>query len=221
MQLTIFGSTGVVGGAALLEAVRRGHHVTALVRRPGSARTAAGPGSAGTAAGSGSVTEVVGDALDRNAVRSALAGAHAVLHCVGVGGMGDGRPSTLVSESVRLTVDAMEDIGTTRLVCLSNIGAGGSGTALFRRAVLPVALRRLLPIIEDKDRMEAILTASSLDWTAVRLPNVVPGAPTSRLRISTDGTGLGLRLTTGSAASHLLDLAEHPGAALRTPSISG
>jgi uncharacterized protein YbjT (DUF2867 family) len=128
------------------------------------------------------ITEVVGDALDPVAVRWALAGADAVLHCVGVVGLGDGRPSTLVSESVRLTVDSMEESGIARLVCLSNIGAGGSGSRLFRRAVVPLALRRLVPIIEDKYRMEAILSASSLDWTAVRLPNIVPGAATPRLR---------------------------------------
>ena len=157
MQLTIFGSTGVVGGAALSEAVRRGHHVTALVRRVDSVATVLEPDSMT------SITEVVGDALDPVAVRSALAGAEAVLHCVGVGGLGDGRPSTLVSDSVRLTVDSMEESGIARLVCLSNIGAGGSGSRLFRRAVIPLALRRLVAIIEDKDRMEAILSASSLD----------------------------------------------------------
>ena len=45
MQLTIFGSTGVIGGSVLIEGVRRGHHVTALVHRAGSGATVAGPGS--------------------------------------------------------------------------------------------------------------------------------------------------------------------------------
>jgi hypothetical protein len=57
-----------------------------------------------------------------------------------------------------------------------------------------------VPIIEDKNRMEALLRACDLEWVAVRFPNIVegPAKPVKTRRV-------GLEITTGSAAEILLD----------------
>jgi nucleoside-diphosphate-sugar epimerase len=83
-------------------------------------------------------------------------GADAVIHCLGIGGKGDGKPTTLISDSVRLVLEAMQSHGVPRIVCMSNVGAGGSGSWFANRFVIPLFLRWLLPIIEDKNRMEAL-----------------------------------------------------------------
>ena len=86
---------------------------------------------------------------------------------------------------------------------MSNIGAGGSGTWFANRIVLPLFLRWLLPILEDKDRMEEALRASAVEWVSVRLPNIVEG-PEKPLRLSKDGRGIGLSITASSTARFLL-----------------
>ena len=136
-------------------------------------------------------------------VERCVQGADAVIHCLGIGGKGDGQATTLISDSVKMVLAAMQQHGVARIVCMSNVGAGGSGTWFANRLVIPLFLRWLLPIIEDKNRMEAALRASSVEWVSVRLPNIVEG-PVKPLRVSVDGRGLGLSITAESAARFLL-----------------
>ena len=60
-------------------------------------------------------------------VERCVRGADAVIHCLGIGGTGDGSPTTLVSDSVKVVLAAMKSHGVPRIVCMSNIGVGGSG----------------------------------------------------------------------------------------------
>jgi uncharacterized protein YbjT (DUF2867 family) len=152
-------------------------------------------------------------------VERCLHGADAVIHCLGIGGRGDGRSTTLISESVGVVLAAMAKLGVPRILCMSNVGAGGSGTWLANRLVVPLFFRWLLPIIADKDRMEATLRASSVEWISVRLPRIVEG-PEKPVRTSADGRGLGLSITAASAARFLLDQLASPRLAGSTPSIS-
>jgi hypothetical protein len=70
--------------------------------------------------------------------------------------------------------------------------------------VQPLFLRWLIPIIEDKNRMESALCASPVDWVSVRLPNIVAGAD-KPIRVSADGRGIGFSITAESAARFLLE----------------
>jgi uncharacterized protein YbjT (DUF2867 family) len=146
-------------------------------------------------------------------------GADAVIHCLGIGGKGDGKPTTLISDSVRLVLEAMQSHGVPRIVCMSNVGAGGSGSWFANRFVIPLFLRWLLPIIEDKNRMEALLRASSIEWVSVRLPSIVEG-PDTPLRVSDNGRGIGLSITSESAARFLLEQVRSNEYLRSTPSIS-
>jgi uncharacterized protein YbjT (DUF2867 family) len=193
MKLAIFGATGLTGGRVLSQALEHGHEVTALVRDP-SRVSLSHP----------RLTVLGGSPTEPGAVERCVQGADAVIHCLGIGGKGDGRPTTLVSHSVKAVLAAMARYGVPRIVCMSNVGAGGSGTWFANRIVLPLFLRWLLPIIEDKNRMEAALQASSASWVSVRFPNIVEG-PERPLRISTDGRRLGLAITASSAARFLLE----------------
>jgi uncharacterized protein YbjT (DUF2867 family) len=144
-----------------------------------------------------------GSPLSKVDVHRCVQGADAVVHCLGIGGKGDGKPTTLISDSVRLVLEAMQSHGVPRIVCMSNVGAGGSGSWFANRFVIPLFLRWLLPIIEDKNRMEALLRASSIEWISVRLPSIVEG-PDTPLRVSADGRGLGLSISAESTARFLL-----------------
>jgi uncharacterized protein YbjT (DUF2867 family) len=109
--------------------------------------------------------------------------------------------------------------GVPRIVCMSNVGAGGSGTWFANRVVIPLFLPWLSPIIDDKDRMEAALRASSVEWVSVRLPNIVEG-PEKPVRVSEDGRGIGLSITAASTARFLLARATGTEFLRATPSIS-
>jgi uncharacterized protein YbjT (DUF2867 family) len=192
MKLAVFGATGLTGGLVVSQALEQGHEVTALVRDP--SRVSLSHPRLTVLGGSPTAPDDVGRCVQD---------ADAVLHCLGIGGKGDGRPTTLVSDSVKVVLAAMAKYGVPRIVCMSNVGAGGSGTWFANRIVLPLFLRWLLPILEDKDRMEEALRASAVEWVSVRLPNIVEG-PEKPLRLSKDGRDIGLSITASSTARFLL-----------------
>jgi hypothetical protein len=113
----------------------------------------------------------------------------------------------------------MERHRVSRIVCMSNVGADGSGSWFANHVVIPGFVRWLRPIIEDKNRMEAGLRGSTATWCSVRLPNIVEG-PERPLRVSADGRGIGLSVTAASAARFLLDQATSAELSDSTPSIS-
>jgi uncharacterized protein YbjT (DUF2867 family) len=191
-KIAVFGATGLTGGLVVEQALARGHEVAALVRDP-RRLTMKHPR-----------LEVIGGSpIAASDAARCVRGADAVIHCLGIGGKGDGRPTTLVSESV----------------CMSNVGAGGSGTWLANRVVIPLLLRWLVPIIEDKDRMESALRASPVEWISVRLPSIVEG-PAKPVRVSADGRGIGLSISAASAAGFLLEQASSSAYVHQAPSIS-
>jgi uncharacterized protein YbjT (DUF2867 family) len=208
MKLAVFGATGLTGGLVVAQALEQGHEVVALVRDPGRVSLQ-----------HPRLTVLAGHPTAQDDVERCVEGADVVLHCLGIGGKGDGQPTTLISDSVKAVLGAMATHGVARIVCMSNVGAGGSGTWFANRVVIPLFLRWLLPIIEDKDRMEASLRASSVEWVSVRLPNIVEG-PEKPLRVSEDGRGIGLSITAASTARFLLARATGTDFLGATPSIS-
>lgn len=208
IKLAVFGATGLTGGLVVSQALEDGHEVTALVRDPRRVSLS-----------HPRLTVIGGNPVEPSDVERCVHGADAVIHCLGIGGKGDGAPTSLISDSVRVTLAAMEKHHVPRIVCMSNVGAGGSGSWFANRVVIPLFVRWLRPIIEDKDRMEADLRASAATWSSVRLPNITDG-PERPLRISADGRRIGLSITAASAARFLLDQATAPELVDSTPSIS-
>lgn len=192
-RIAVFGATGLTGGLVVKHALDQGHEVVALVRDPDR-----------LALRHPSLNVIGGSPISATDVERCLQGADAVIHCLGIGGKGDGQPSTLISDSVKVVLSAMQRHGIPRIVCMSNVGAGGSGTWLANRIVIPLFLRWLIPIIEDKNRMEAALKESCVEWVAVRLPNILAGAK-KPIRVSADGRGIGFSITAESAARFLLE----------------
>ncbi len=192
-RIAVFGATGLTGGLVVKHALDQGHEVVALVRDPDR-----------LALRHPSLNVIGGSPISATDVERCLQGADAVIHCLGIGGKGDGQPSTLISDSVKVVLCAMQRHGIPRIVCMSNVGAGGSGTWLANRIVIPLFLRWLIPIIEDKNRMEAALKESCVEWVAVRLPNILAGAK-KPIRVSADGRGIGFSITAESAARFLLE----------------
>jgi hypothetical protein len=92
------------------------------------------------------------------------------------------------------------------LVCITGLGAGdsaGHGGFVFDNLIFPLLLRK---VYADKDRQEAIVSDSGLDWVLVRpsILNDKPGRGT--IRAFTDMSGFhGGTISREDVASFVLD----------------
>jgi len=208
MKILVFGASGLTGGLVAEMALKNGHQVIVLTRNSSRFENR-----------NQNLEIIEGSATSPVDVGKALRGADAVIHCLGIGGRGNGVSTSLVSDSVKVVLTEMQKTGVKRLVCMSNVGAGGSGPWYYNRVVLPLFLRWLKPIIEDKNTMEAALRNSSVEWISVRLPNIVSGAA-KPVRVSKDGRDISFSITADSAAQFLLSQMTDSQWLRQTPSIS-
>jgi uncharacterized protein YbjT (DUF2867 family) len=172
-KILVLGATGGTGRLIVGQALARGYDVTALVRSPEKARALEG------------AKLIAGDARDEAALRNALKGRDAVVSALGTPAS-PFREVTLLSTATRALVSAMKVEQVRRLVCITGMGAGdsaGHGGLVFDRLVFPLLLRK---VYADKNRQEAIVRDSGLDWVLVR-PSVL-NDKTSRdtIRMLTD-----------------------------------
>jgi len=168
-RLAVLGATGATGRYVVEVALRRGHEVTALVRRPGSFSPAE------------RLSEVVWtDLSDEATLASALIGTHAVISTLGGAAKG---PTTVCADGTRSAVTAMDQAGVSRLIVVSAHGVAEShDRSLYSLAVWAGVANRM----RDKETMEALITASNLDATIVRPPALNDTPATGRYQVATD-----------------------------------
>jgi putative NADH-flavin reductase len=107
MRLFVIGATGKTGSEIVNLALTRGHQVTAFVRSPQKLSPA------------GSLTIVRGDPRHPETIAAALPGHEAVLSAIGPHPREALRPSTLLTDCARATVEAMTGSGVARLAIVS------------------------------------------------------------------------------------------------------
>jgi putative NADH-flavin reductase len=172
-RILVLGATGGTGRLIVAQAVSRGYDVTVLVRSAEKARDLKG------------AKLIVGDVRDESALRQALKGRDAVISALGAPASPFGEV-TLLSSATRALVSAMKAEQVSRLVCITGIGAGdsaGHGGYLFDNLIFPLLLRK---VYADKNRQEAIIRDSGLDWVLVR-PSILNNKPSSNtIRALTD-----------------------------------
>ena len=192
MNVVIFGATGIVGRAIVKEALQKGHRVTVLTRRAEK-----------IADGNANLRVVEGNVTDRDTIDRVLKGQDAVIQTLGIGGKGDGKPTTFVSRANKLIMEEMERIGIHRFIAISVIGAGDSISFLpwiYRKFILPVFQKWFIPIIDDKNRMEEQISQSHLDWTVIRGTTVQDKPAKGKVTASLDGKGLKFTITAADMA---------------------
>ena len=197
MKVTIFGATGFSGQAILAEALKQGHEVTILVRDASKIQIK-----------HKNLTLVEGNVLDPQTVASVIHNQKAVIQCLGVGGKGDGKPTTFISDATKVIVDEMQKQNIKRLIAMSNVGAGNSIAFqpwFFTKIILPYFMKWLKVIIEDKNRMEPVIMNSNLNWTIVRCPNIVDKAAKGGCIATLDGKGLKLSVTLPDLSKFMVD----------------
>lgn len=151
--LAMTGATGFVGGATMRQAVDAGWHVRALTRRAQADR----PG----------VTWIAGALGDTGSLAEMATGSDVVMHIAGVVNV----PTRAAFEAGNATatanvIDAARNAGVTRFVHVSSLAAREPGLSDYGWS---------------KERAEAAVTASGLDWTIVRPPAVFGPGDTEML----------------------------------------
>jgi putative NADH-flavin reductase len=187
MKVIIFGATGFSGQAILAETIKQGHDVTVLVRDSSKVKI-----------NHNNLRIVEGNVLDSQKVAFVIQNQEAVIQCLGVGGKGDGKPTTFISDAMKIIVDEMQKQNIKRLIALSNVGAGNSIAFqpwFFTKIILTYFMKWLKVIIDDKNRMEPIIMNSNLNWTIVRCPNIVDKPAKGKYNATLDGKGLKLSIT--------------------------
>ena len=164
-KMLVLGATGGTGREIVAQALRQGHEVTALIRRPEhDARL-----PAGVRVLRGTVTD------DTEALDAAVRGQEIVISALGVGKAL--RSGGLIARSAPLIVRAMGRQGLRRLIFMSAYGVGATWKDV---PILPRMLMGMLfrDLYADKEIGEEAVRRSDLDWTlvyAVTLTNS-PGA---------------------------------------------
>jgi len=192
-KILVLGATGGTGRRIVSQALALGHEVTALVRSPEKASDLKG------------ARLIAADVRDEKALREALKGQDAVVSTLGTPAS-PFREVTLLSTATRALVDAMKAEHVPRLVCITGLGAGdsvGHGGFVFDNLIFPLLLRK---VYADKNRQEAIVRDSGLDWVLIRpsILNDKPGRDT--IRAFTDMSGFhGGTISREDVASFVLD----------------
>ncbi len=200
MKLTVFGATGATGTLLVEHALATGHEVTAVVRDRARLRVPAHP----------LLSVVVADVLDPDSITPAVRGAEAVLTAIGPRGTG---PTTVIQDSSRAIIAAMQKSGARRLLMLSGSIAADEGESPYMRyMVKPLARRTFLRhVCADMRAGEREVRASDLDWTIVRPPALTSKPATSKYRTAIDrNLPHGFRVSRADLATCLIALADDP-----------
>jgi uncharacterized protein YbjT (DUF2867 family) len=192
-KILVLGATGGTGRLIVAQALARGYDVSVLVRSAEKATDLVG------------AKLIVGDARNESALRQALKGRDVVISALGTPAS-PFREVTLLSSATRALVSAMKAEQVSRLVCITGIGAGdsaGHGGFLFDNLIFPLLLRK---VYADKNRQEAIVRESGLDWVLVR-PSVLNNkAGRDTIRALTDLSGFhGGSIARENVANFVLD----------------
>ncbi|MBN2972352.1 NAD(P)-dependent oxidoreductase [Roseomonas aeriglobus] len=144
MRLAITGATGFVGKRLVALALRQGHAVTALTRRP---RT-----------GGDGVNWVFGTLETPNALQSLMRGADAAIHVAGVVNAPD-RPGFVLGniDGTRNVLTAAQQMEVRRFIHVSSLAAREPGLSNYGWS---------------KSASEGLVIGSDTDWDIVRPPAV-------------------------------------------------
>ncbi|HNP30426.1 MAG TPA: SDR family oxidoreductase [Nitrospirales bacterium] len=191
MNILIVGATRGIGRQLLEQALTAGHTVTALVRDPQKFATQ-----------HERLRIIKGDILESGSVESAMAGQDGV--CCTIGVKVPWIQVTVFSEGTKNLLQAMKKAGVKRLICVTGIGAGdskGHGGFFYDSIFLPTLLRT---IYADKDRQEALIKASLVDWTIVRPGFLTNGPLTENYKILTNLTGVSAGKISRADVAHFM-----------------
>lgn len=170
--VTVFGSTGVIGGHVVDDLIAAGHQVTAYLRNPGKVPDR----------WHGTVRLVQGEIDDPAGIEEAVKDARAVVSALGPSTSKTVPTAPLVT-GARLIAEAMQRHGVRRYVALATPSVPDErDRRTMQLRILEGGARRTLPHAYEAIRaMSFPFMQSDLDWTLVRIISPSDGPRTSGL----------------------------------------
>lgn len=215
-RILLLGATGRTGSFALDYALSKGWQIIALVRRPEA-----------ITARSENLTVIQGSPLNSADMFKVIPGCDAVVSFLNNNRTSDMpwakpvSPPNFMADSVRNAVQAMKAHGIRRIAVLSATGAGDSfvhAPFLIRWMVKNTNLGHTY---RDHDAQEAVLTASGLDWTAVRAVRLCNSYKPKSLVMSYENSPKpAMMISRDSVARFLIDCLDQPEFVGKAPVIS-
>lgn len=190
MKALVIGSTGLTGRILIRKLLEGGHEVTAFARNP-----------ADVAERSARLRVMRGEARDAASIAAAVQGQDAVISAFGPRSL---KADDLAESLMRNLVAAMETQGVKRLVNLSAAGVGDSLKEmpfLLAKIVIPLFLARAYA---DKERGEAILFASALEFVNVRPGRLTNKPARGGVKASLRAKGLKLEMSREDLAAFMI-----------------
>jgi len=175
MKLLILGASGATGRWLVTLAAQAGHDVTALVRPSTAFDAPAG------------VRVIRGDVVDPAIIATAVENKDAVASCLGIRRASKFpwapilSPPDFTASVASALIPAMSHAGVRRVVAISAGGVAESITQLTTPVRWMVGAGTIGVAYRDLAEMERLLSASLLDWLAVRPVTLMSGPPTGRV----------------------------------------
>ncbi len=191
MKIAVFGASGRTGRPLVEAALAQGHEVTAFVRTPEK-----------LAITHEKLRIVQGTAQDGSRVAEAVQGQDAVFST-----LGPEKPTfDTMTTGLGNIISAMQKHGVRRLIVQTGAGVSVAGDRPgFMNHFIRFLLKTISPkVLADSEAGVAKVTASDLDWTVVRVPRLMDGPATGKLRVGMVGDGVGTTLVRADAAEFML-----------------
>jgi uncharacterized protein YbjT (DUF2867 family) len=205
MKVLVFGATGGAGRAIVSRLLDEGHDVTAFVRDPRAMEAAE------------RLTIVEGDATDAEDVARTLPGHDAIV--IGLGqrpepfewlpGKRRSVPARVCETGTRNIVDAIPAGTRPRLLVVSAFGVGATRDSApwYIRLYLRLFMGELMA---DKERQEALLKATDLDYVLIQPVALTDGPATGTWLANPEGRIRKNQVSRGNLAEFIVtELCEH------------
>jgi uncharacterized protein YbjT (DUF2867 family) len=216
MKIIVFGSTGGTGLATSAALAAAGHQVTAFARDP--AKLHAVP----------AVSRVRGDVMVAADVNEAVPGHDLVIVSLGNSqnpfakllGARRTTPANVCEAGTRNIIAAMQASGIARLLVVSAFGIGAT------RERLPFAFKLFYRTVlrehmADKEKQEAEVKASGLDWTLVQPVGLTDGPLTNTWLADTNGVIRRQQMSRADVAAFLVAIVADTQYSRATVALSG
>lgn len=177
MKIAIIGASRGIGYQLLKTALEQGYEVSALLRNLTNFDIT-----------NPKLNIVKGDIRDLESVKTVIKDQDAICLCIGISPTN--KPVDIFSVGVNNVLSAMGENSSQKLISVTGIGAGetkGHGGFLYDRILKPLLLKT---IYADKDRQEAIIKASKVEWLIVRPGFLTDGEKTGKYRVIDDLSGI-------------------------------
>jgi uncharacterized protein YbjT (DUF2867 family) len=212
MNIIVFGATGGTGRAVVAKLLADGHRVTAFARDP--SKIAAAPG----------LTVAKGDAMSPEDVARALPGHDAVVVSLGSRALMLGAkrttPADVCEAGTRNIVAALGANSRMRVIAVTAFGVGDTRDKMSWTFRL-ISTLLLKEAMADKERQEAVLKATTLDYVLVQPVGLTDAPAAGDWVASTSGETRSMRIPRADVAAFIAGEIDAPRYHSQTVTLSG